>query len=137
MGYMAPECVITSKASKKSDVYSFGIITLEIACERKPIKPNAFEDQVVMMEWVWNLYGIGRVLEVVDPGLGGNFVEQQMERLMIVGLWCAHPNRNLRPSIRQTIHVLNFEAPLPILPIKYARTTTSYPCSEQTCNVIF
>jgi hypothetical protein len=34
---------------------------------------------------------------------------------MIVGLWCAHPDRNLRPSIRQTNHVLNFEAPLPIL----------------------
>jgi hypothetical protein len=35
---------------------------------------------------------------------------------MIVGLWCAHPDRNLRPSIRETIHVLNFETPLPILP---------------------
>ena len=30
----------------------------------------------------------------------------------MVGLWCAHPNRNLRPSIRQAIQVLNFEAPL-------------------------
>jgi hypothetical protein len=35
---------------------------------------------------------------------------------MIVGLWCAYPDRNLRPSIRQTIHVLNFEALLPLLP---------------------
>jgi hypothetical protein len=35
---------------------------------------------------------------------------------MIVGLWCAHPDRNLRPSIREIIHVLNFETPLPFLP---------------------
>ncbi|XP_059446524.1 L-type lectin-domain containing receptor kinase IX.1-like [Corylus avellana] len=114
-GYMAPECFTTSKASKESDVYSFGIVALEIACGRKPIKPNAPEDQVVMVEWVWELYRIGKVLEAADPRLGGDFDVQQLERLMIVGLWCAHPDRNLRPSIRQTIHVLNLEAPLPIL----------------------
>ncbi|XP_062177199.1 L-type lectin-domain containing receptor kinase IX.1-like [Alnus glutinosa] len=116
MGYMAPECVTTGNASKESDVYSFGIVALEIACGRKPIKINAPQDQVVLVEWVWKLYGIGKVLDAADPRLNGDFDEQQMERLMIVGLWCAHPDRNLRPSIRETIHVLNFETPLPILP---------------------
>jgi serine/threonine protein kinase len=116
MGYMAPECVTTGNASKESDVYSFGIVALEIACGRKPIKTNAPQDQVVLVEWVWELYGIGKVLEAADPRLDGDFDEQEMERLMIVGLWCAHPDRNLRPSIRETIHVLNFETPLPILP---------------------
>jgi serine/threonine protein kinase len=116
MGYMAPECVTTGNASKESDVYSFGIVTLEIACGRRPIKTNAPQDQVVLVEWVWELYGIGKVLEAADPRLDEDFDEQEMERLMIVGLWCAHPDRNLRPSIRETIHVLNFETPLPILP---------------------
>jgi serine/threonine protein kinase len=116
MGYIAPECVTTGKASKESDVYSFGIVALEIACGRKSINPKAPEDQVVMVEWVWKFYGMGKVLEVADPRLGGDFDEQQMERLLIVGLWCAHPNRNLRPSIKETIHVLNFESPMPVLP---------------------
>jgi hypothetical protein len=116
MGYMAPECVTSGNASKESDVYSFGIVALEIACGRKPIMTNAPQEQVVLVEWVWELYGIGKVLEAADPRLDGDFDEQQMERLMIVGLWCAHPDRNLRPSIRETIHVLNFETPLPILP---------------------
>jgi serine/threonine protein kinase len=116
MGYMAPECVTTGKASKESDVYSFGIVALEIACGKKSTSPKAPEDQVVMVDWVWELYGIGKVLEAANPRLGGDFDEKQMERLMIVGLWCAHLDRNLRPSIRQTIHVLNFEAPLPLLP---------------------
>jgi serine/threonine protein kinase len=44
MGYMAPECVTTSKSSKESDVYNFKIVALEIACGKKPIKPNAPED---------------------------------------------------------------------------------------------
>jgi hypothetical protein len=127
MGYMAPECVTTNKAIKESDVYSFGIVALEIACGRKPINSNAPEDQVVMLEWVWELYGIEKILEAADPKLGGDFDEPQMERLMIVGLWCSHPNRNLRPSIREAIHVLNFEAPLPILPSNMPGTADLAP----------
>jgi hypothetical protein len=113
---MALECVTTKNASKESNVYSFRIVALQIACGRKPISPKAPEDHVVMVDWVWELYGIGKVLEAANPRLKGDFDEKQMERLMIVGLWCDHPDRNLRPSIRQTIHVLNFEASLPLLP---------------------
>lgn len=119
MGYMAPECAMTGKASRESDVYSFGIVALEIACGRKPINPKASnEDQVSMVHWVWELYGEGKLLEAVDPRLCGDFNKTQMERLMIVGLSCAHPDEHLRPSIRQALHVLNFDAPLPILPSK-------------------
>ncbi|KDO36791.1 hypothetical protein CISIN_1g038118mg, partial [Citrus sinensis] len=119
MGYMAPECATTGRASKESDVYSFGIVALEIACGRKPISLTAKEEvQVYLVQWVWDLYGNGKLLEAVDPRLCRDFDEQQMECLMIVGLWCAHPDENLRPSIRQVIHVLNSEAPLPALPPK-------------------
>ncbi|KAF7128195.1 hypothetical protein RHSIM_Rhsim11G0140600 [Rhododendron simsii] len=74
------------------------------------------ECQMRMVEWVWDLYGMGRLLEAVDAKLGTNFDERELERLVIVGLWCAHPDHNLRPNIRQAIHVLSFQAPLPILP---------------------
>jgi hypothetical protein len=52
---------------------------LEIACRRRPIKTNAPQDQVVLVEWVWELYGIGKVLEAADPRLDGDFDEQEME----------------------------------------------------------
>ncbi|KAK3016248.1 hypothetical protein RJ639_006079 [Escallonia herrerae] len=118
MGYLAPECFITGKASKESDVFSFGVLALEITCGRKPIDPVAAEGQIRMVEWVWELYGKGKLLEAADPKLSADFDQQEMEYLMIVGLWCSHPDSNLRPSIRQAIHVLNLEAPLPILPPK-------------------
>ncbi|XP_058191312.1 L-type lectin-domain containing receptor kinase IX.1-like [Rhododendron vialii] len=118
MGYLAPECVVTSKASKESDVYSFGIVALEIACGRKPLDSKVPESQMRLVEWVWDLYGMGRLFEAVDAKLGSDFDEQETERLMIVGLWCAHPDHNFRPKIRQAIHVLNFEAPMPTLPPK-------------------
>ncbi|KAG7015419.1 hypothetical protein SDJN02_23055, partial [Cucurbita argyrosperma subsp. argyrosperma] len=60
----------------------------------------------------------GQGLETVDKRLGMEFDEQQMEALIVVGLWCCHPDFKFRPSIRQVINVLNFEAPLPALPSK-------------------
>lgn len=118
MGYLAPECVTDGKASKESDVYSFGVVALEIACGRRPVESRAEPDQVRLVEWVWELYGRGQVLEAADKRLEMEFDEQQMEGLMVVGLWCCHPDFKLRPSIRQAINVLNSESPLPALPAK-------------------
>jgi serine/threonine protein kinase len=114
MGYMAIECVISGRASKESDIYSFGIVALEIACGRKAIDSKAKEDEIILVEWVWELYGRGELLDAADSRLCGDFDEPQMERLMIVGLWCAHPDYSLRPSIRKVIKVLDFEASLPV-----------------------
>ncbi|RHN62637.1 putative protein kinase RLK-Pelle-L-LEC family [Medicago truncatula] len=116
LGYMAPECATTGRASKETDVYSFGIVALEIACGRKPIiNLKAQENEIHIVEWVWGLYGRGKILEAVDPKLDGDFEQEQIKCMMIVGLWCAHPDPNNRPSIRQAIQVLNFEVPLPNL----------------------
>ncbi|KAI9076745.1 hypothetical protein K1719_041288 [Acacia pycnantha] len=119
MGYMAPECVTTGRASKETDVYSFGVVALEIVCGRKPIISEAAEDKINIVQWVWDLYGSRRILEAVDSRLEGDFDHDEAECLMIVGLWCAHPDQNRRPSIRQAIQVLNFETPFPNLPSSY------------------
>ncbi|PRQ31921.1 putative protein kinase RLK-Pelle-L-LEC family [Rosa chinensis] len=131
-GYMALEYVTTGKASKESDVYSFGVVALEIACGRKPIDLTLISNQIIMVQWVWELYGEGKVIEAADPVLSGDFDEKQMECLMIVGLWCAHPNYSMRPSIQQAIQVLNFEVPLPSLPPHMPMTTFAPPISLST-----
>lgn len=119
LGYLAPECFTTGKASKESDVYSFGVVALEIACGRRPVESMEEPNKVRMVEWVWNLYGKHLILEAVDTRLGGEFDMQQIKSLMLVGMWCCHPDYNLRPSIRQVINVLTSEAPLPNLPSNY------------------
>ncbi|TVU49169.1 hypothetical protein EJB05_00465, partial [Eragrostis curvula] len=55
-------------------------------------------------------------LDVADRRLNGEFNASEMETVMIVGLWCAHPDRRLRPSIRQAMNMLRSEVPLPSLP---------------------
>ncbi|KAF2285320.1 hypothetical protein GH714_042362 [Hevea brasiliensis] len=86
MGYLAPECVTTGKASKESDVYGFGVVALEITSGRRPVDTTQEPNKVRLVEWVWDLI--------------------------------SHPDFAHRPSIRQVISVLNFEAPLPSLPAK-------------------
>ncbi|PON97088.1 Serine/threonine protein kinase [Trema orientale] len=114
LGYLAPEYVSTGRASKESDVYSFGVVALEIATGRKAVLDKDFE--IGLVEWVWIAYGKGKLLSVVDEKMGMDFDQKQVECLMIVGLWCAHPDRSLRPSIKQAIQVLNFGITWPNLP---------------------
>ncbi|KAL5556705.1 hypothetical protein UlMin_038941 [Ulmus minor] len=116
VGYMAPEYISTGRASTESDVYSFGVVALEIATGRKVNNLIEKDSQMGLVEWIWNLYGKGILVVAADEKLRMEFDERQVECLMIVGLWCAHPDRSLRPSMRQVIQVLNFEANWPNLP---------------------
>ncbi|XP_038695365.1 L-type lectin-domain containing receptor kinase IX.1-like [Tripterygium wilfordii] len=133
-GYMAPEYVCTGRASKESDVYSFGVVILEIATGRKATNIIENNSRFALVEWIWSHYGRGDLLLAIDERLhGGGFDDKQVQYLMIVGLCCAHPNHRLRPSMRQAIQVLNFEAPLPDLPMQMpALAYHAHPQSSPT-----
>ncbi|MFS7920663.1 putative protein kinase RLK-Pelle-L-LEC family [Helianthus anomalus] len=114
MGYMAPECVVTGRASMESNVYSFIVVSLEIACRRKCMEFKAEENKTRRIEWAWELYGTKTLLDATDPRLDLNFEEEEIKCLMTTCLWCVHPNPKLRLSMRNVIQVLNFENSLPI-----------------------
>ncbi|KAJ8765635.1 hypothetical protein K2173_014757 [Erythroxylum novogranatense] len=116
LGYLAPEYISTGRASKESDVYSFGVVTLEIVTGRKAVDPLKHNAEMSLLQWLWDLYGSKNLSLAFDKKLRADFNAKHVEHLMIIGLWCAHPNHSLRPSIRQAIQVLNFEAALPNLP---------------------
>ncbi|CAM0901433.1 unnamed protein product [Alopecurus aequalis] len=143
-GYMDPaECMATGRASTESEVYSFGVVVLEIVCGRRPILVLRGNEAITMhlVEWVWDLYGDGRILDAADTRLNGEFDNQEMERMMVTALWCAHPDMCLRPSIRQAVNVMRFDAPLPSLPPKMPVATFMPPIgsfsSESTSFSLF
>ncbi|KAJ1264730.1 hypothetical protein BS78_08G023400 [Paspalum vaginatum] len=130
-GYIDPELVNTRRPSTCSDVYSFGIVLLEIVCGQPPVVLAAEEGKAdfVLLKWVWSLYGRSASLEAVDERLlrGDNELhlhEQRMERVLAVGLWCAHPDQSERPSIGQAMHVLQSDdrSLLPPLPTQMYKT---------------
>ncbi|CAN6343894.1 unnamed protein product [Urochloa humidicola] len=127
-GYIDPEFVNTRHPSTQSDVYSFGIVLLEIVSGRPPvILQEGGPPPFVLLKWVWGLYGRDKILDAADERLRGGDDERCMERVLIVGLWCAHPDQSERPSMVQAMHVLQSEdARLPELPQQmYYRTSSS------------
>ncbi|GJM95204.1 hypothetical protein PR202_ga11912 [Eleusine coracana subsp. coracana] len=109
-------CLINRSFTTDSDVHSFGVVLLEIACGMYPLEYTEREDPVNFVDWVWEHYEKGTILDAADARLNGEFDVKEMETVMIVGLCCAHPDRSLIPSIRQAVNVLRSEAPLPSLP---------------------
>ncbi|XP_057821035.2 L-type lectin-domain containing receptor kinase IX.1-like [Cryptomeria japonica] len=63
MGYLAPECLMTGRASAESDVFSFGAVAFEIVCGRRPVFVDNENERIRLVEWVWNLYGKGRLMD--------------------------------------------------------------------------
>ncbi|CAE6239402.1 unnamed protein product [Arabidopsis arenosa] len=122
-GYMAPEYVMDGRASKESDIYSFGIGILEIVTGKKSVDHSEENIETSLVERVWDLYGRQELMSAIDKKLGEDFDKNQAECLLVVGLWCGHPDRNSRPSIKQAIQVLNLESPLPQLPPKMPSAT--------------
>ena len=49
---------------------------------------------------------MGRLLEVVDETLNGDYDIKKMTCLMTTKLWCAYPDHTIRTSIRQAIRLL-------------------------------
>ncbi|KAK4758561.1 hypothetical protein SAY87_019862 [Trapa incisa] len=136
MGYMAPECVYTGRASKESDVYSFGVIVLEIACGRSVIEPLAKVGPPHLVQWVWELYGDGKLLDAADPVLEGKYNTGEMEMMMVVGLWCCHPDYSLRPSIQEAFKVLKLNGSPPLLPPKMPVPTFASPLNMPQLSLV-
>ncbi|KAK6126028.1 hypothetical protein DH2020_040142 [Rehmannia glutinosa] len=67
MGYLAPEYLLTGRATDKTDVFSFGAVVLEVVSGRRPIETGGGVGNLV--EWVWGLHREGDLM-AVDPRLG-------------------------------------------------------------------
>ena len=126
MGYLAPEYVYSGVPTVKTDVYSFGVVVLEVATGRKPVE----DDGTVVVDFVWGLWGKRKLIEAADPRLMGKFDEKEMERMLLVGLLCVHPDYEKRPRVREATRILKKEAPLPLLPTSKPRVRIRPICPD-------
>ncbi|RDX61540.1 L-type lectin-domain containing receptor kinase S.4, partial [Mucuna pruriens] len=113
LGYLAPELPRTGKATTSSDVFAFGALLLEVACGRRPIEPKALPEELVLVDWVWDKYKQGRILDVVDPKLNGHFDEKEVLVVLKLGLMSSNDVPAARPSMRQVVRYLDGEVELP------------------------
>ncbi|KAL6145851.1 hypothetical protein ACLB2K_056535 [Fragaria x ananassa] len=130
MGYLAPEYLLTGRATEKTDVFSYGAVVLEVASGRRPIerevsgvgKAGACSN---LVDWVWSLHRDGRLITAADPRLEGQFDEAEMRKVLLIGLACSHPDPNVRPTMRIVVQMLVGEAEVPIVPRTKPTTTFS------------
>ncbi|XP_043702657.1 L-type lectin-domain containing receptor kinase VIII.1-like [Telopea speciosissima] len=133
MGYLAPEYLLTGRATEKTDVFSFGAVVLEVASGRRPIEKETTGVGKVgmssnLVEWVWSLHREGRLLGATDARLGCEFDEGEMTRVLLVGLICSHPDPLARPTMRAVVQMLVGEAQVPMVP--RTRPTMSFNTSN-------
>jgi serine/threonine protein kinase len=60
-GYIAPEVAASRKFTEKTDVYSFGAVVLEVACGRKALAADVPEDDMILVNWVWQQMSEGAI----------------------------------------------------------------------------
>ncbi|XP_026444367.1 L-type lectin-domain containing receptor kinase IV.1-like [Papaver somniferum] len=115
LGYIAPEMIKTGRATTSSDVYSFGAFLLEVACGRRPIEMHKSETEEgeVLVDWVLYCWRSGRILQTSDPNLMNEYVEEEMELVLKIGLLCSRNNPKARPSMRQVMQYLDGDVSFP------------------------
>ncbi|KAK7828135.1 L-type lectin-domain containing receptor kinase VII.1 [Quercus suber] len=104
VGYLAPEVIRSGRASAQTDVFGFGVLILEVMCGRRPIE----EGRPPLEEWAWQFMVEGQLLNALDERLRarGGFDEEEVEKVLHLGLLCAYPDPSARPSMRQVVKVL-------------------------------
>ncbi|KAF9601005.1 hypothetical protein IFM89_014990 [Coptis chinensis] len=112
LGYLAPEMTRTGKGTTSTDVFAFGAFLLEVACGRKPIQQLASDGKIILVDWVVSCWSRGAILETTDPSLVSDYVTEEMELVLKLGLLCSHKIPAARPSMRQVVQFLDKDVPL-------------------------
>ncbi|KAK4561884.1 hypothetical protein RGQ29_004651 [Quercus rubra] len=117
MGYVAPECFHTGRATPESDVYGFGAVVLEVVCSRSPgISINHHQRPYSLVDWVWMLHREGSIEEAIDEKLGNDYVVDEAKRLLLLGLACSHPIASERPQTQDICQIIAGTMPVPNVP---------------------
>ncbi|XP_059429270.1 L-type lectin-domain containing receptor kinase IV.2-like [Corylus avellana] len=116
VGYLAPELTRTGRATTLTDVFAFGAFLLEVACGRKPIEGLGLPERVILIDWVLECWRKGDILDASDPRLEGNYMVEEMELVLKLGLFCSHSKPAARPSMKQVVQFLDGDADLRELP---------------------
>ncbi|XP_074312660.1 PTI1-like tyrosine-protein kinase At3g15890 [Silene latifolia] len=106
LGYLAPEYAMLGKASESCDVYSFGILLLEIATGRRALQKLTSISNHSIAEWALPLVQEGKFSELADPKLNGNYVEEELRRVISIALVCAQKRPEKRPTMLDVVEML-------------------------------
>ncbi|XP_028754473.1 protein NSP-INTERACTING KINASE 3 [Neltuma alba] len=107
VGHIAPEYLSTGQSSEKTDVFGFGILLLELITGHKALDfGRAANQKGVMLDWVKKLHQEGRLSQMVDKNLRGNFDADELGEMVQVALLCTQFNPLHRPKMSEVLKML-------------------------------
>ncbi|KAG4110550.1 hypothetical protein ERO13_D13G055600v2 [Gossypium hirsutum] len=108
IGHIAPEYLSSGRASEKTDVFGYGIMLLELITGQKAvdIARVANDDDVMLLDWVEGLLKEKKLETLVDSGLQGNYIEEEVEQLIQVALLCTQSTPMGRPKMVEVVRMV-------------------------------
>lgn len=91
------------EVSESWDVYSFGILLLELISGRRPVEKVS---QTPIVDWALSLAREGKFREIADPRLNGEFVDEEVKRVVYIALVCADNLPEKRPTMLEVVDFL-------------------------------
>ncbi|KAF3454657.1 hypothetical protein FNV43_RR05105 [Rhamnella rubrinervis] len=130
VGYLAPELTRTGKATTKTDVFAFGAFMLEVACGRRPIHLQGQTEELILVDFVLECWKRGAILDASDQNLEGNYLAEEMELVLKLGLLCSHSIPAMRPDMRQVMQYLDGITSLPEIQTDIGVFTSMFTSNE-------
>lgn len=109
-GYLPPEYETLGKAKESCDIYSFGILLLELASGQRPVERVKGTIKRTIIDWALPLACERNFAEMADPRLNGKYVEEELRRVVLVGLMCSHSQPEKRPTMLEVLELLRGES---------------------------
>lgn len=109
IGHIAPEYLSTGKCSLETDVFGYGVFLLELITAQRvfDLARLANDDDMMLLDWVKNLFEDKTFEIIVDQGLEGNFVEE-VEKLFQIALICTQIDPKRRPTMSEIVRMLEY-----------------------------
>ncbi|GLJ06361.1 hypothetical protein SUGI_0037130 [Cryptomeria japonica] len=126
-GYLDPEWLRHSIATKKCDVYSFGMVLLELVSGRRNFDPSASDPRLFYFPaWAMLRALEGKYLELVDKRVENNINREAVIRMAKVALWCIQDNPDKRPWMSVALKMLEGEWDVPDVPLSLMQRSPEF-----------
>ncbi|XP_031095681.1 probable receptor-like serine/threonine-protein kinase At5g57670 [Ipomoea triloba] len=103
-GYLAPEYFMYGIVDEKIDVFAFGILLLEIITGRRPVDSSRQN----LLLWAKPLMEGGKLDELADPRLEGDYEMDQLHRMVLTASYCVRQSSMWRPTMTEVLDLLRY-----------------------------